>query len=289
LRRYRKSNRPINPRWATTPARWSKPPDASCSSATWGKLSFLTLRDETGDLQVALDKKRLDETAWQINELLDLGDQITVEGPLGTTKKGEITVWATKLAIASKALLPPPGKWHGLEDVELRYRQRYVDLWANPEVMKLAKIRAQVVGEIRAYLLGLGYSRSRNAMMQISTAARTRAQFVTHHNALDIRSTCASPPSCSSSALLVGGHGQGLRGQPQLPQRRHQPAAQPEFTMLEAYEGLRLPGKPMADMVEGLDLSRRRKSLRHAPYRGTPKRAERSTRRGPWRGCAWWI
>ena len=74
-----------------------------------GKLSFLTLRDESGDLQVALDKKRLDETAWQINELLDLGDQIVVEGALGTTKKGEITIWATSLAIASKALLPPPG------------------------------------------------------------------------------------------------------------------------------------------------------------------------------------
>src|SRR3954469_3210666 len=117
-----------------------------------GKLSFLTLRDETGDLQVALDKKRLNEQAWQINELLDLGDQIVVEGPLGTTKKGEVTVWATSLAIASKALLPPPSKYQGLEDVELRYRQRYVDLWANPEVMKLAKIRAQVVSEIRAYL-----------------------------------------------------------------------------------------------------------------------------------------
>src|SRR5687767_2220374 len=74
-----------------------------------GKLSFLTLRDDSGDLQVALDKKRLNETAWQINELLDLGDQIVVEGHLGTTKKGEITIWATSLAIASKALLPPPG------------------------------------------------------------------------------------------------------------------------------------------------------------------------------------
>src|SRR5438105_153517 len=71
-----------------------------------GKLSFLTLRDESGDLQVALDKKRLDEKAWQINDLLDLGDQIVVEGPLGTTKKGEITIWATRLDVAAKALLP---------------------------------------------------------------------------------------------------------------------------------------------------------------------------------------
>src|SRR5438093_769428 len=77
-----------------------------------GKLSFLTLRDETGDLQVALDKKRLDERAWLVNDLIDLGDQIVVEGALGTTKKGEVTVWAAgELQFACKALLPPPAKW----------------------------------------------------------------------------------------------------------------------------------------------------------------------------------
>src|SRR2546427_10410260 len=73
-----------------------------------GKLSFLTLRDESGDLQVALDKKRLDETAWKVNDLIDLGDQIVVSGPLGTTRKGEISIWATSLAMAAKARLPPP-------------------------------------------------------------------------------------------------------------------------------------------------------------------------------------
>src|SRR4051812_22827272 len=147
-----------------------------------GKLSFLTLRDESGDLQVALDKKRLDERAWQINELLDLGDQIVVEGPLGTTRKGEITIWATSLDIAAKALLPPPGKWHGLEDVELRYRQRYVDLWANPDVMKLAKLRTRVVGEIRAYLTSLGYTEVETPMMQIMHGGANARPFVTHHN-----------------------------------------------------------------------------------------------------------
>ena len=114
-----------------------------------GKLSFLTLRDESGDLQVALDKKRLDEKAWQVNDLIDLGDQIVVEGPLGVTKKGEITIWATAVRMAAKALLPPPAKWEGLSDVELRYRQRYVDLWANPEVMRMMKLRMQIVDEIR--------------------------------------------------------------------------------------------------------------------------------------------
>jgi lysyl-tRNA synthetase class 2 len=116
-----------------------------------GKLSFLTLRDESGDLQVALDKRRLDEKAWEVRSLIDLGDLILVDGLLGSTNKGEITIWATGVSMAAKALLPPPAKWEGLSDVELRYRQRYVDLWANPDVMRVLKLRMRVVEEIRRY------------------------------------------------------------------------------------------------------------------------------------------
>ncbi|HEV8604243.1 MAG TPA: OB-fold nucleic acid binding domain-containing protein, partial [Tepidisphaeraceae bacterium] len=122
-----------------------------------GKLSFLTLRDESGDLQVALDKKRLTDPDWQVRDLLDLGDQIVVEGQLGVTNKGETTIWAKSLAMASKALLPPPAKWEGLSDVELRYRQRYVDLWANPQVMNVLKVRMRVVEEIRRFMNARGY------------------------------------------------------------------------------------------------------------------------------------
>ena len=121
-----------------------------------GKLTFLTLRDDTGDLQIGLDKKRLSETHWKINELMDLGDLLVAEGPLGTTRKGEVTIWATGIAPAAKALLPPPGKWSGLSDVELRYRQRYVDMWANPEVMQLLKMRMRIVEEVRAYMQSQG-------------------------------------------------------------------------------------------------------------------------------------
>src|SRR5688572_19839075 len=133
----------------------------------FGKLAFMTLRDETGDLQVALDKKRLGELDWQVQDLIDLGDQIIVTGALGSTKTGETTVWAKSVTFAAKALLPPPGKWHGLEDVELRYRQRYVDLWANPDVMRMAKLRARVVQEMRTYLNGLGYTEVETPMMQV--------------------------------------------------------------------------------------------------------------------------
>src|SRR3984957_4782626 len=131
-----------------------------------GKLSFLTLRDESGDLQVAIDKRRVDETSWAVRDLIDLGDLILVEGPLGTTNKGEITIWTTKVEMASKALLPPPAKWEGLSDVELRYRQRYVDLWANPEVMKQFKLRMRIVGEIRKYMAERGYLEVETPMMQ---------------------------------------------------------------------------------------------------------------------------
>src|SRR5882724_11931807 len=123
-----------------------------------GKLSFLTLRDESGDLQVAFDKKRLDEKAWAVNDLLDLGDQVVVEGALGTTRKGEVTIWATAVSVASKALLSPPAKWEGLSDVELRYRQRYVDLWANPDVMRTLKLRIAIVDEIRTFLKSKGFT-----------------------------------------------------------------------------------------------------------------------------------
>jgi lysyl-tRNA synthetase class 2 len=216
-----------------------------------GKLSFLTLRDETGDLQVALDKKRLNETAWQINELLDLGDQIVVEGQLGTTKKGEITIWATSLSIASKALLPPPGKWHGLEDVEQRYRQRYVDLWANPDVMKLAKLRTRVVAEIRAYLTGLGYTEVETPMMQIQHGGANARPFVTHHNALDIPLFMRIAPELFLKRLLVGGMGKVFEINRNFRNEGISPRHNPEFTMLEAYEAYG-SWETMADMIEGL-------------------------------------
>ena len=216
-----------------------------------GKLSFLTLRDESGDLQAALDRKRLDETAWKINELLDLGDQIVVEGPLGTTKKGEVTIWATSLVLAAKALLPPPGKWHGLEDLEQRYRQRYVDLWANPEVMKLAKLRTRVVAEIRNYLTGLGYTEVETPMMQLLHGGAAARPFVTHHNALDIPLYMRIAPELFLKRLLVGGMGKVFEINRNFRNEGISPRHNPEFTMLEAYEAYG-SWETMADMVEGL-------------------------------------
>jgi lysyl-tRNA synthetase class 2 len=216
-----------------------------------GKLSFLSLRDETGDLQIALDKKRLDETAWKINDLLDLGDQIVVEGPLGVTKKGEITIWATSLKVAAKSVLPPPGKWDGLSDIELRYRQRYVDLWANPEVMKVLKLRMQIVQEVRSYLADRGFIEVETPMMQPMAGGAAARPFVTHHNALDIPLYMRIAPELYLKRLLVGGFSKVFELNRNFRNEGISPRHNPEFTMLEAYEAFG-SWETMADLVEGM-------------------------------------
>jgi lysyl-tRNA synthetase class 2 len=216
-----------------------------------GKLSFLSLRDETGDLQIALDKKRLDETAWKVNDLLDLGDQIVVEGPLGVTKKGEITIWATALRVAAKSVLPPPGKWDGLADIETRYRQRYVDLWANPEVMKVLKLRMQIVQEVRSYLADRGFIEVETPMMQPMAGGAAARPFVTHHNALDIPLYMRIAPELYLKRLLVGGFSKVFELNRNFRNEGISPRHNPEFTMLEAYEAFG-SWETMADLVEGM-------------------------------------
>ncbi len=216
-----------------------------------GKLSFLTLRDDSGDLQVALDKRRLDDTGWKVRELLDLGDLIVVEGRLGSTNKGETTVWATNLSMAAKALLPPPAKWEGLSDVELRYRQRYVDLWANPEVMRLMRLRIRMVEEIRRYLSEKGFVEVETPMMQPLAGGAAARPFVTHHNALDIPLYLRIAPELYLKRLLVGGFTKVFELNRNFRNEGISPRHNPEFTMLEAYEAFG-SWETMADLVEGM-------------------------------------
>jgi lysyl-tRNA synthetase class 2 len=216
-----------------------------------GKLSFLTLRDETGDLQVALDKKRISERDWQVRDLIDLGDLLVVTGKLGQTNKGEITIWANGVSMAAKALLPPPAKWEGLSDVELRYRQRYVDLWANPEVMKLARLRIRVIEEIRKYMIGRGFLEVETPMMQIQAGGAAARPFVTHHNALDIPLFLRIAPELFLKRLLVGGFSKVFEINRNFRNEGISPRHNPEFTMLEAYEAFG-SWETMADLIEGL-------------------------------------
>ena len=214
-----------------------------------GKLSFLTLRDESGDLQVALDKKRLSERDWQVRDLIDLGDLLVVGGKLGQTNKGETTIWANSVSMAAKALLPPPAKWEGLSDVELRYRQRYVDLWANPQVMRILKLRMRVVDEIRRFLAGRGFVEVETPMMQTLAGGAAAKPFVTHHKALDIPLYMRIAPELYLKRLLVGGFSKVFELNRNFRNEGISPRHNPEFTMLEVYEAFG-SWETMADLVE---------------------------------------
>jgi lysyl-tRNA synthetase class 2 len=216
-----------------------------------GKLSFLTLRDESGDLQVALDKKRLSERDWQVRDLIDLGDLLVVSGKLGQTNKGETTVWAAGVSISSKALLPPPAKWEGLSDVELRYRQRYIDLWANPDVMRVLKLRIEIVKEVRQFLASKGFVEVETPMMQTLAGGAAAKPFVTHHNALDIPLYMRIAPELYLKRLLVGGFTKVFELNRNFRNEGISPRHNPEFTMLEVYEAYG-SWETMADLIEEL-------------------------------------
>ncbi len=200
-----------------------------------GKLIFMTLRDRSGTIQVGLSKKLLDEQ-WQLAKLLELGDIIGAAGQLGKTKTGEITIWADQVVLLSKCLLPPPEKFHGLADIDQRYRQRYVDLWANPEVMERFKKRSAIVTTIRDFLTSRGFLEVETPMMQTIAGGAAAKPFITHHNSLDMDLFLRISPELFLKRLLVGGmerifeinrnfRNEGLS-------RQHNP----EFTMIEVYQ-----------------------------------------------------
>ena len=214
-----------------------------------GKLQFWRLRDETGELQVAMDKKRLSERDWEVARLTDLADQVVVEGPLGSTKTGEPTVWAKSLSFAAKALLPPPAKHEGLTDVELRYRQRYVDLWANPEVMRLLKLRGRIVDEVRQFMRDRGFAEVETPMLQRIHGGAAARPFQTHHKALDMPLYLRIAPELYLKRLLVGGFSKVFEINRNFRNEGISPRHNPEFTMLEAYEAFG-SWETMADLVE---------------------------------------
>jgi len=200
-----------------------------------GKLIFITLRDRSGTIQVGLSKKLLAEQ-WELAKLFELGDIIGAVGQLGKTKTGEITIWAEKVILLSKCLLPPPEKFHGLVDIDQRYRQRYVDLWANPEVMERFKTRSAIVTTIREFLVSRGFLEVETPMMQTIAGGAAAKPFITHHNSLDMDLFLRISPELFLKRLLVGGmekvfeinrnfRNEGLS-------RQHNP----EFTMIEVYE-----------------------------------------------------
>jgi lysyl-tRNA synthetase class 2 len=200
-----------------------------------GKLIFLTLRDSSGAIQAGLSKSLLD-AQWEFLKLLEVGDIIGASGKLGKTKTGEITIWAEEVVLLSKSVLPPPEKWHGLADVDLRYRQRYVDLWANPEVMELFKKRSSILRTIRDFLTERGFVEVETPMMQQQAGGAAAKPFVTHHNTLDMDLFLRIAPELFLKRLLVGGMEKVFEINRNFRNEGLSREHNPEFTMLELYQ-----------------------------------------------------
>src|SRR6266700_5087241 len=170
-----------------------------------GKSMFIDVRDQSGRLQVYAQKNVLGDEQFEIFRHLDLGDFIGARGTLFTTKTGEISIKLASFVILAKALRPPPEKWHGLADTEIRYRQRYLDLVANPEVKEVFLKRSQIIREIRNFLNGRGFVEVETPMMQAIPGGAAAQPFKTFHNALGCDFYLRIALELPLKRMLVGG------------------------------------------------------------------------------------
>jgi len=200
-----------------------------------GKLIWMNLRDATGVMQIAVSQKDCDERGFKLAKLTDLSDIIVATGRLMETKSGEKTVWCTTVEPGSKSLVPPPEKHAGLTDVEIRYRQRYVDLWANPETMDIFKLRSAIVRESRRVLESRGYLEVETPMLQSLAGGAAARPFITKINALDMNLYMRIAPELYLKRLLVGGMPKVFEINRNFRNEGLDKQHNPEFTMLEAY------------------------------------------------------
>jgi len=201
-----------------------------------GKAGFAHLQGNGKRVQVYVRKDVVGDKSFEVFHLLDLGDSIGVAGHLFRTKTGELSVWATELSVLSKALLPLPEKWHGLTDVELRYRQRYLDLIANEDSRRVFMTRAKIVQELRRFFDERGYTEVETPMMHPIAGGAAARPFVTHHNTLDIDLYLRIAPELYLKRLVVGGIDRVYEINRNFRNEGISTQHNPEFTMLEFYE-----------------------------------------------------
>ena len=206
------------------------------SKREMGKTIFAHVKDVSGSIQLFIRKNDIGEEAFKIFKGLDLADFVGANGALFTTKTGEISVKVSNFVVLAKALRPPPDKWHGLADQEVRYRQRYLDLIANDEVRETFLKRSAIILEIRNFLTERGYVEVETPMMQAIPGGAAARPFVTHHNTFGRDFFLRIALELYLKRLLVGGIDRvfeiGRNFRNEGISRRHNP----EFTMLEAYE-----------------------------------------------------
>ena len=202
----------------------------------FGKANFIVLSDGLKRLQVYVREDSLPSLDFRVFKQLDFGDQIGVEGRLFRTKTNELTVWASRIHFLAKCLLPMPEKWHGLTDVETRYRQRYLDLIVNPDSRRVFETRARVVAAIRRFLNDRGFLEVETPMMQPIAGGALARPFTTHHNALDLHLYLRIAPELYLKRLTVGGMERVYEINRNFRNEGISTQHNPEFTMLEFYE-----------------------------------------------------
>ncbi|MEK7216839.1 MAG: lysine--tRNA ligase, partial [Chloroflexota bacterium] len=200
-----------------------------------GALTFADLRDASGKIQLCFRQERLGET-YTLFDLADLGDWLGVEGPLFKTKTGEVTIEVRRFVFLSKSLRPLPEKWHGLKDVELRYRRRYLDLVANAPVRRVFEQRAKLMDSLRRTLSQQRFLEVETPMMHAIPGGAAGDPFVTHHQALDMDLYLRLAPELHLKRLLVGGFEKVYEINRSFRNEGLSTRHNPEFTMLEAYQ-----------------------------------------------------
>src|SRR5437868_1730088 len=250
-----------------------------------GKSHFVDLRDATGRIQVYFHEKEIGAEAMEIFQLLDLGDFIGVEGTCFLTKTGEPTLKAHKFEVLSKSLRPPPEKWHGLQDVEARYRQRYVDLVANEQSREAFQKRIVMVREIRRFLEDRGFVEVETPILQTVAGGAAAAPFSTRHKALGLDLYLRIAPELYLKRLLVGGFTKVFELNRNFRNEGISRKHNPEFTMLEVYWAYRSEEK-MTNLIEELICHLAQKvcgslQIEHRDVDGNPVRTINLKR--PWR------
>ena len=203
---------------------------------SFGKANFLAISDGRARIQVYLRKDALPERDFAILRLLDFGDHVGVSGHLFRTKTNELTIWASRLEFLGKCHVPLPEKWHGLQDVEIRHRQRYLDLIVNPEARRVFEVRTKVVAALRRFLDDRGYLEVETPVMQPIAGGAMARPFVTHHNTLDMDLYLRIAPELYLKRLTVGGMERVYEVARNFRNEGVSTQHNPEFTMLEFYQ-----------------------------------------------------
>ena len=201
-----------------------------------GKAGFAHIQQNGERLQVYVRKDGVGERDYRLYGMLDIGDIVGLEGYLFRTRTGELSVHVECLEHLSKTLLSMPEKWHGLEDVETRYRQRYLDLIANPDVRKVFVTRAKIISSLRAQLERRGFIEVETPMMQPVYGGATARPFTTHHNTLDLDLYLRIAPELYLKRLVVGGLERVYEINRNFRNEGLSTHHNPEFTMLEFYQ-----------------------------------------------------